>query len=66
MLFRSPTYPLVVSAITGGIEIVLLFLFVPRGGYLIGAAIFSAYLAISIGINVLRGLAIIRREEALA
>jgi len=61
-----PTYPLVVSAVTGGIEIVLLFLFVPRGGYLIGAAIFSAYLAISIGINVWRGLAIIKREEALA
>jgi len=41
-------------------------LFVPTGGYLIGAAIFSAYLAISVGINVLRGLSIIKHEETTA
>ena len=61
-----PTYPLVVAAITGAIEIACIFLFVPRGGYLIGAVIFSAYLAISISINVWRGLSIIKREEAIA
>ena len=59
-----PNYPLVVAAITGAIEIILLFLFVPGGGYLIGAAIFSAYLAVSIAINVARGLSILRRNEA--
>ena len=61
-----PNDPLIVAAITGAIEIILIFLFVPRGGYLIGAAIFSAYLAISISINVLRGLSIIKREEAVS
>jgi len=61
-----PTYPLIVGAITGALEVTCIFLFVPRGGYLIGAAIFSAYLATSIGINVWRGLSIIKREEAIA
>jgi O-antigen/teichoic acid export membrane protein len=61
-----PNYPLMVAAITGAIEIVLIFLFVPRGGYLAATAIYSAYLAISIGWNVLRGLSIIKRAEAAA
>jgi O-antigen/teichoic acid export membrane protein len=59
-----PNYPLVVAAITGALEIILLFLFVPGGGYLVGAAIFSAYLAISILINVARGLSILNHQEA--
>jgi O-antigen/teichoic acid export membrane protein len=59
-----PNYPLVVAAITGAIEVVLIFLWVPGGGYLVGAAIFSAYLAISILINVARGLSILNRHEA--
>jgi O-antigen/teichoic acid export membrane protein len=59
-----PTYPLMVAAITGAIEVTLIFIFVPGSNYLVGAAIFSAYLAISISWNVLRGLSIIKREEA--
>ena len=61
-----PNYPLVVAAVTGAIEILLLFLFVPSGGYIIGAAIFSGYLAVSILINVARGLSIVNRNEATA
>ena len=61
-----PNYPLIVAAITGAIEIILLFLFIPTGGYLIGAAIFSAYLALSILINVARGLSILKQNEATA
>ena len=60
-----PTYPLAVAAVTGVIEVALIFLFVPRGGYLIGAAIFSAYLAISISINAWRGLSIINKAETV-
>jgi len=62
----QPTYPLIVAAITGVIEVVCIFVFVPRGGYLIGAAIFSAYLAVSISINVLRGLSILKHNEVTA
>jgi len=61
-----PTYPLMVAAITGAIEVILLFIFLPGGSYLVGAAIFSAYLAISICLNVWRGFSILRQEEATA
>lgn len=61
-----PTYPLLVAAITGAIEVLLLFMLLPRGNYLTGAAIFSAYLAASVVWNVLRGLSVLRREEAKA
>jgi len=61
-----PTYPLMVAAITGAIEIALIFLLLPGSNYLVGAAIFSAYLVVSIAWNVLRGLTFIQREEALS
>ena len=60
----QPNYPLMVAALTGAIEIVLLFILLPNGNYLVGAAIFSVYLAISVSWNVLRGLTLIKREEA--
>ena len=61
-----PGYPLMVAAITGVIEIILIFLLLPGRDILVGAAIFSAYLAVSISWNVLRGLTLIRREEAVS
>lgn len=61
-----PTYPLMVAAITGAIEVILIFIFVPGRSYLVGAAIFSAYLAVSITWNVIRGLSILKREETIA
>jgi len=61
-----PMYPLMVAAILGAIEVLLIFLLVPGNNYLVGAAIFSGYLAISITWNALRGLSIIKREEAAA
>jgi O-antigen/teichoic acid export membrane protein len=61
-----PAYPLMVAAVTGAIEIVLIFLFLPGSNYLVGTAIFSAYLALSVSWNVWRGLTLIRREEAVA
>jgi O-antigen/teichoic acid export membrane protein len=61
-----PNYPLIVAAVTGAIEILLIFLLLPGRNYLVGAAIFSAYLAISISWNALRGLTLIRREEAIS
>lgn len=60
-----PTYPLIVAAIFGAMEVILIFLFVPGNNYLVGAAIFSAYLAASVSWNALRGLSIIRREETV-
>lgn len=59
-----PNYPLMVAVICGAMEILLIFLFLPGRNYLVGAAIFSAYLAVSVSWNVLHGLALLRREEA--
>jgi O-antigen/teichoic acid export membrane protein len=59
-----PNYPLIIAVVTGAIEIALIFLLVPAGGYLVGTAIFSAYLAVSIFINVARGLSILKHNEA--
>ena len=61
-----PNFPLVVSAITGVIEIALIFLFVPNGGYLIGAVIVSGYFVVSILWTVLQGISILKMEEASA
>lgn len=61
-----PAYPLMVAAITGAIEIILIFTLLPGSNYLVGTAIFSAYLAVSVSWNVLRGLTLIKREEALS
>jgi O-antigen/teichoic acid export membrane protein len=59
-----PRYPLFVAGLVGAIEVGLIFLLVPSGNYLTAAAIFSAYLAVSILWMVLRGLAFLQREEA--
>jgi O-antigen/teichoic acid export membrane protein len=60
-----PNDPLIVAAITGAIELALIVLLVPTGGYLVAAAIFSAYLATSILINVWRGLSEIKRQAQI-
>ena len=60
----QPGYPLMVAAVTGAFEVLLLFLLLPNGNYLIGAAIFSAYLAVSVTWNVVRGLSVLKQAEA--
>jgi O-antigen/teichoic acid export membrane protein len=62
----KPNFPLIVSAITGAIEVALIFILVPTGGYLVGAAIVSGYFVISILWTVFQGLSIIKHEETLA
>ena len=61
-----PNLPLVASAVTGVVEIALLFVLVPGGGYLVGAAIVSGYFVISITWTALQGLSIIKREDVSA
>jgi O-antigen/teichoic acid export membrane protein len=60
----KPTYPLLVAAVVGVVEVALIFLLVPQSNYLMGAAIFSGYLIVSIGWNVIHGVALIKRKEA--
>ncbi|HEY5730823.1 MAG TPA: oligosaccharide flippase family protein [Anaerolineales bacterium] len=61
-----PNYPLMVAAITGAVEIALIFLFGPGGNYLTIVSIFSMYLIVSVCWNILRGFFIIKREETIA
>ena len=61
----KPSLPLLISAITGAIEIALIFFLVPQDGYLIGAAIVSGYFVISILWTVLQGLSILKRQEGI-
>jgi O-antigen/teichoic acid export membrane protein len=57
----KPTFPLVVAASVGAVELVFIFRLVPIYGYLAAAAILSAYLFVSVGINVWRGLIEIKK-----
>ncbi len=62
----KPAYPLLIAAVTGAVEVTLIFLLVPRGGYLVGAAIVAGYFVVSIGWTVWLGLRIMKREEEAA
>ncbi|HZU86891.1 MAG TPA: oligosaccharide flippase family protein [Anaerolineaceae bacterium] len=61
--FNQPVYPVVISAITGLLKILLTFLLVPGFGYLMQSALLSAYFAVSIGLTVWRGMNEIRQAE---
>ncbi len=56
-------YPVWVSTLTGVIELTLIYYLAPRYGYLMLAAILSAYFVVSIGLITLRGLREIRRRQ---
>ena len=61
-----PGFPLVVSALAGAVKTGLTFLVTPGGGYVAEAALVSAYLAVSVGIILWRGLSeLSRRRRAL-
>jgi O-antigen/teichoic acid export membrane protein len=61
-----PSFPVITSAIVGAVELVLLFSLVPKSGYLVAAALLSAYLIVSIAINVWRGATELRQRERLS
>jgi O-antigen/teichoic acid export membrane protein len=61
--FNQPVYPLVISAIAGFLKILLTFLLVPYFGYLMQAALLSAYFIVSVGLPIWRGMNEIRRAE---
>ena len=64
LAFGKPSYPLFVAVGVGVIEIILILLLVPQGGYLVMAAILSAYLAVSVGMVAWKGWHLIRSHEA--
>jgi O-antigen/teichoic acid export membrane protein len=60
----KPSYPLIIAAVVGVIELALAFILVPRLGYLAQAALLSSYFIIAIGLITLRGLREIRMQES--
>ena len=59
-------YPILISTLTGVIELALMFSLVPRYGYLMMAVILSGYFIISIGFITLRGLWEVHRRQITA
>jgi O-antigen/teichoic acid export membrane protein len=55
-------YPVLISLLTGVIELALIFSLVPRYGYLMMAVILSGYFIVSVGFITLRGLWEVRRR----
>jgi len=61
--FNKPNIPLIVLAIVGVIKTILVFILVPRYGFVVQAGLLSAYLAISISIIALIGVRLIKNYE---
>ncbi len=64
--FNQPNYPLKVTTILGFAKIALTFLLVPALGYLVEAALLSAFQAISVSLLAWRGLRELKMQESLA
>ncbi|MCS7010485.1 MAG: oligosaccharide flippase family protein, partial [Anaerolineales bacterium] len=52
--FNLPDYPLKTAAFSGAVKLILTLLLVPLFGYLMEAALLSAFLVLSIGLNLWR------------
>ncbi len=61
----KPSYPLIVATLVGVVQIALIFILLPHFGYLGMAGLLSAYLIVSIGLVVWRGLTEINRQAQL-
>ncbi len=59
----KPSFPLIASAIVGAAQIALIFLLVPRFGYLAMSWLMSGYFVLSIGVIVWGGLMEIKRAS---
>jgi O-antigen/teichoic acid export membrane protein len=59
-----PRIPLLIGAAAGAVELVLFFSLVPGTNYLVAAAIFSGYLAVSVLWMVWRGLTLLPKESS--
>lgn len=65
LAFGKPSYPLLVSLSVGVVEILLILLLVPQGGYLMMSAILSGYLATTVGITAWRGWRELKDQETI-
>ena len=66
LAFGKPGFPLMAMAVVGALEIGLIFLLVPRFGYLVESAIVSGFFVLAIGWIVWRGLSVLHQQEISA
>lgn len=59
-------YPVLITLLSGVVELALIFSLVPRYGYLMMAVILSGYFIVSVGFITLRGLWEVRRRRLAA
>lgn len=64
--FNLPDLPIKIMAIVGSIKTLLMFILIPKFGYLMQAVLLSAYFIVSIGVMVYLGLKKISFEEKVA
>ncbi len=64
--FNLPDLPIKIMAIVGGVKTILMFILIPKFGYLMQAGLLSAYFVVSIGVMVYLGLKKISFEEKVA
>ena len=62
--FNQPNVPLLIMLVFGGIKTILMFVLIPRFGYLMQAGLLSGYFVISIGMMVILGVRQIRNQES--
>jgi O-antigen/teichoic acid export membrane protein len=61
-----PDYPIKVTAVAAGVKTLLVFALVGTLGYLMQAALLTAYFVVSVSLILKRGLEEMRRQAALA
>ena len=64
LAFGKPSFPLIASALVGAIQIALIFVILPRFGYLGMSWLMTGYLVLSIGIIVWKGLTEIANRQS--
>ena len=66
LAFGKPNFPLVVTFLVGLVKTGLMFLLVPKNGFLMQSGLLSGYFILSVGIIVWRGLQELKKQEILA
>jgi O-antigen/teichoic acid export membrane protein len=61
--FNQPNVPLLIMLVIGGFKTILMFVLIPRFGYLMQAGLLSGYFLISIGMMVILGVRQIKIQE---
>lgn len=60
----DPIYPLKIAALAGLLKVILSVILIPIYGYIIQAVLMSAFLLVTVGLNLIKSRTIIQQKEA--